>query len=134
MCIRDSLHAHAGDFAQDIDRHAAGGCNDGVPLGAPDVGRGDAVSYTHLDVYKRQLHGHEAHAGLGVTVSSRGVAVHRTKVTLTIHQRVAQGAVSYTHLKMFRDWVATVRAETSNTQGSCSAAILYMLGIISSRP
>ena len=43
-------------------------------------------------------------------------------------------AVSYTHLKMFRDWVATVRAETSNTQGSCSAAILYMLGIISSRP
>ena len=31
------------------------------------------VSYTHLDVYKRQLHGHAAHAGLGVTVSSRGV-------------------------------------------------------------
>ena len=33
--------------------------------------------------------------------------------------------VSYTHL---------VRAETWNTQGSSSPAILYMLGIISSRP
>ena len=26
----DLLHAHAGDFTQDIDRHAAGGCNVGV--------------------------------------------------------------------------------------------------------
>ena len=34
---------------------------------------------------------------------------------------------------LFRS-VATVRADTSNTQGSCSAAILYILGIISKRP
>ena len=32
-----------------------------------------------------------------------------------------------------RGW-QTVRAETWNTQGSCSAAILYIFGIISSRP
>ena len=41
----------------------------------------------------QHFHGHAAHAGLGVTVSSRGVAVHRTKVTLAVHQRVAQGEV-----------------------------------------
>jgi len=35
---------------------------------------------------------------------------------------------------MLSDCVATVRADTSNTQGSCSAAILYILGIISKRP
>ena len=35
---------------------------------------------------------------------------------------------------MFRLWAATVRAETWKTQGSSSPAILYMLGIISSRP
>ena len=36
--------------------------------------------------------------------------------------------------KMFSACVETVRAETWNTLGSCSAAILYMLGIMSSRP
>ena len=36
--------------------------------------------------------------------------------------------------KMFSAWVDTVRAETWNTLGSSSPAILYMLGIISSRP
>ncbi len=36
--------------------------------------------------------------------------------------------------KMLRAWVDTVRADTWNTLGSISAAILYMLGIISSRP
>ena len=35
---------------------------------------------------------------------------------------------------MLSDCVATVRADTSNTQGSCSAAILYMLGIIRRSP
>jgi len=41
----------------------------------------------------QHFHGHAAHTGFGVTVSSRGVAVHRTEVTLTIHQRVAQGEI-----------------------------------------
>ena len=36
--------------------------------------------------------------------------------------------------KMFSAWVATVRADTWKTPGSSSPAILYMLGIISSRP
>ena len=35
---------------------------------------------------------------------------------------------------MFRAWEATHRAETSMTPGSSSPAILYILGIISSRP
>ena len=35
---------------------------------------------------------------------------------------------------IIRACVETVRAETWNTAGSCSAAILYMFGIISSRP
>ena len=36
--------------------------------------------------------------------------------------------------KMFRVWLASVLAETWNTPGSSSPAILYMFGIISSRP
>ena len=36
--------------------------------------------------------------------------------------------------KMFRVWLARVRALTWNTPGSSSPAILYILGIISSRP
>ena len=35
---------------------------------------------------------------------------------------------------MLSDCVATVRADTSNTHGNCSPAILYILGIISKRP
>ena len=38
----------------------------------------------------QHLDGHPAHAGLGVTVSSRGVAIHRTEVALAVHQRIAQ--------------------------------------------
>ena len=34
-----------------------------------------------------------AHAGLGVTISSRRVAVYRTKVTLAFHQRIAQAEI-----------------------------------------
>ena len=36
--------------------------------------------------------------------------------------------------KMFSVWLASVRADTWNTPGSSSPAILYMFGIISSRP
>ena len=36
--------------------------------------------------------------------------------------------------KMFSAWLATVRADTWNTAGSSSPAILYMFGIIRSRP
>ncbi len=36
--------------------------------------------------------------------------------------------------KMDSAWVAMVRAETWNTVGKSSPAILYMLGIISKRP
>ena len=38
----------------------------------------------------QHLNGHPAHAGLGVTVSSRGVAIHGTEVALAVHQRIAQ--------------------------------------------
>ena len=38
----------------------------------------------------QHLDGHPAHAGLGVTVSSRGVAIHGTEVALAVHQRIAQ--------------------------------------------
>ena len=36
--------------------------------------------------------------------------------------------------KMLSAWVETVRADTWKTVGSCSAAILYILGIMRSRP
>ena len=41
----------------------------------------------------QHLAGHLGHAGLGVTVSSRGVAVHGAEVALAVHQRVTQAEI-----------------------------------------
>ena len=41
----------------------------------------------------QHLAGHLGHAGLGITVGSRGVAVHRAEVTLTVNQRIAQAEI-----------------------------------------
>ena len=54
----DLLHAHAGDFAQDVDGDAAGGSDVGVPLGAADVGGGDVESAGHLAHDLLNGHGH----------------------------------------------------------------------------
>jgi len=68
----------------------AAGQHAGLLLGLVKVGV--PVDGVLLDI-GQHFHRHAAHAGLGVTVGSRGVAVHRTKVTLTIHQRIAQREV-----------------------------------------
>ena len=52
----------------------------------------------------------------------------------TIAAARARGVPEAEVERMQSEWEASVRAETSNTQGSNSPAILYMLGIISSRP
>ena len=44
----DLLHAHAGDFPQDIDGNAPGRSHIGVALGAPNVGRGHVEGAGHL--------------------------------------------------------------------------------------
>ena len=41
----------------------------------------------------QHLAGHLGHAGLGVTVSSRGVAVHGAEVALAVHKRVTQAEI-----------------------------------------
>ena len=55
----DLLHAHAGDLAQDVDGHTAGGGHIGVPLGAADVGRGDVegAGYLAHDLLDGDRHG-----------------------------------------------------------------------------
>ena len=62
----DLLHAHAGDFTQDVDGDAAGGGDVGVPLGAPDVGRGHVEGAGHLAHDLLDGHGHRL--GLGQDV------------------------------------------------------------------
>ena len=78
-----------GDALTAVDQQVreTAGQNAGLLLGLIKVGV--PVDGILVDI-GQHLHGHAAHAGLGVTVSSRGVAIHRTKVTLTIHQRIAQ--------------------------------------------
>ena len=78
---RDALTAVDQQVGEAAGQHA------GLLFGLVKVGV--PVDGVLLDI-GQHLHRHAAHAGLGVTVSSRGVAVHRTKVTLTIHQRIAQ--------------------------------------------
>ena len=53
-----------------------------------------------------------------------------------VHGSLQAGALTTTWWspKIHSEWLASVRAETWNTQGSSSPAILYILGIIRSKP
>ena len=84
-------HAH-GDAGGAVDQQVGepAGQHGGLLLGLVEVQA--EVHGVLLDVGE-QVHGHLAHAGLGVSVGSRGVAVHTTEVTLAIHQRIAHGEV-----------------------------------------
>jgi len=106
--VVDIGHTAVNDLAQVVGRDIGGHTNRNA-LAAVDQQVGEAAGQDaglFLGLIKvgvpvdgvlvdigQHLHGHPAHAGLGVTVSSRGVAIDRTKVTLAIHQRVAQGEI-----------------------------------------
>ena len=55
----DLLHAHAGDFAQDVDGDAAGRGDIGIPLGTANVGGGDVEGAGHFahDLLDGDRHG-----------------------------------------------------------------------------
>ena len=106
--VFDIGHAAVDDLAQVMGRDV-GGHADGNALAAVDqevrepagqdagfllglVKVGVPVDGILVDVGEH-FHRHLAHTGLGVPVSSGGVAVHRTEVTLAIHQRVAEGEI-----------------------------------------
>ena len=106
--VLDIGHTAVNDLAQVVGRDVGGHTNGDALTAVDQQVRETAGQHTGflLGLIKvgvpvdgilvdigQHLHGHTAHAGLGVTVSSRGVAIHRTKVTLTIHQRVAQGEI-----------------------------------------
>ena len=81
-----------------------------------------AVSYTHLDVYKRQAEHHALIAGAdGIDL---GVAI----AVLAHFQR----AVSYTHLDVYkRQIMASIRFRSFSAElRSTSAVILFMPGTI----
>ena len=106
--VLDIGHTAVNDLTQVVGRNVGGHTNSDALTAVDQQVRETAGQHTGLllglikvgvpvdgilvDI-GQHLHGHTAHAGLGVTVSSRGVAIHRTKVTLTIHQRVAQGEI-----------------------------------------
>ena len=52
MCIRDRLHARATGPYSLVTQQPLGGK---AQLGGQRFGEMEAVSYTHLDVYKRQV-------------------------------------------------------------------------------
>ena len=106
--VLDIGHAAVDDLTEVVGRDV-GGHADGDALTAVDQQVGEAagqdaglflrlvevgvpVDGVLVDV-GQHLDRHAAHAGLGVTVSSRRVAIDRAEVTLTIHQRVAQGEI-----------------------------------------
>ncbi len=106
--VFDIRHTAVDDLAQvvgrDVGGHAdrdalaavdqqvreAAGQNAGFLLRLIEVGV--PVDGVLVDI-GQHLDGHPAHAGLGVTVSSRGVAIHGTEVALAVHQRIAQGEI-----------------------------------------
>ena len=67
MCIRDRLNLRRVVVGLILELHE--------PLLGLAVDR-DPVSYTHLDVYKRQVHDHAGGNGNSALRSARGVFVH----------------------------------------------------------
>ena len=106
--VVDIGHAAVDDLAEvvgrDIGSHADGDALTAVDQQVREAAGQDArlllrlvevgvpVDGVLVDV-GQHLDSHPAHAGFGVTVSSRGVAVHRAEVALAVHQRVAQGEI-----------------------------------------
>ena len=84
-------HAHRDALAA-VDQQVgeAAGQHLGLLFGVVVVGV--PVDGVLVDVGEH-LHGHPAHAGLGVTVGGRGVAVHRAEVALAVHQGIAHGKI-----------------------------------------
>ena len=84
-------HAHRNALAA-VDQQVgeAAGQHLGLLFGVVVVGV--PVDGVLVDVGEH-LHGHPAHAGLGVTVGGRGVAVHRAEVALAVHQGIAHGKI-----------------------------------------
>ena len=66
------------------------------------------VSYTHLDVYKRQVHIITGHARAGKALDIDFEALVRTRGTLVFLMgistlpRIVSGPVSYTHLDVYK--------------------------------
>ena len=81
---------------------AQGGSSDGAE--GEDIGGSGAVSYTHLDVYKRQgsglVCGKDFYLGFSPERVDPGNLVYKTKNTPKVVGAI--GAVSYTHLDVYK--------------------------------
>ena len=94
MCIRDSTEVvisggvleSVNGPALRLEGHMNGGVNDA-----------SAVSYTHLDVYKRQTVG-----GEGGLVIDESKLANKTALETAINEAKALQPVSYTHLDVYK--------------------------------
>ena len=108
--IGGHTHGNAAGAVDEQVRHAAGQ-HAGFLLGLVKVRH--EIHGILFDI-AHEVHAHLAHAGLSVTVGGRGVAVHRTEVSLSLHKRVPHGEIlRQTHHRVIYGCVAVgmVRAQ-----------------------
>ena len=84
-------HTHgnaAGSVHQQVGE--PGGEHLGLPPGLVKVGRPIHGLFFNIP---KHLIGQPGHAGLGIPVGSRGIAVHRAEIAVSLHQGIAHGEV-----------------------------------------
>ena len=73
------------------------------------------------------------HAGFGITVSSRGVAVHGTKVALAVNQRITQAEIlCQTHHRVIHTGVAVGVVSTQHSTNRIRRLAVRVAGVVAS--
>ena len=71
------------------------------------------------------------HAGFGITVSSRGVAVHGTKVALAVNQRITQAEIlCQTHHRVIHTGVAVGVVSTQHSTNRIRRLAVRVAGVV----
>ena len=122
-------HAH-GDTGGAVDQEVREPAGQNAGLFFVLVKVGAEVHRVLVDVGE-QLHGHLAHPGLGVSVGSRGVAVHAAEVALTVHQGIAHGEVlGQTHHGVVNGGVAVGVVAAQHGAHGVGALAVGVLGVV----
>ena len=80
---------------------------------------------------RQHLAGHFGHAGLSITVSSRGVAVHGTKVALAVNQRITQAEIlCQTHHRVIHTGVAVGVVSTQHSTNRIRRLAVRVAGVV----
>ena len=89
---------------------------------------GDEVHGLLVDIGEH-LHADLAHFGLGITIRSRGIAVHRTEVAVTVHEGISHGEIlCQTHQGLIHRAVTMGMIAAQHVTDGGSALFIGLIG------